>query len=148
MRGENGRRLLDPVELAMTIWHDIDHNGGRRVHEWFLPDGTITFDQLTVRGHDEIASIYRDRRDGTERVSRHVSTNFVVEEIDGSTTRVTSILVLFAGNGEPPLDNLIPQVVADVEDVFELCDDIWLVRTRKITHVFISPQTVLGVPTR
>lgn len=142
-----GAGLVTPVELVLAIWHDIDHNGGRRVHEWFVPDGTITFGQLTVQGHDEIVATYRERRDGTERFSRHVATNFVVDELDDETVQVTSILVLYAGNGEPPLSDLLPQLVADVNDVFVRVGDRWMAQSRRIAHVFIAPDTVLGVPT-
>jgi hypothetical protein len=147
MSGINGDGELSPSELVLTIWHDIDYNGGRRVHEWFVPDGTITFDQFTVQGHDDISATYLERRDGTERFSRHVATNLVVEQTDDRTVRVTSLLILYAGNGEPPLSDLLPQVVADVFDEFVNVDGRWMAKSRRIIHVFIAPETVLGVPT-
>jgi hypothetical protein len=147
MNGIDNDDALSPIDLVFAIWHDVDYNGGRRVHEWFVPDGTITFDQFTVQGHDEIVATYLERRDGTERFSRHVATNLVAERLDDSTVQVTSILILYAGNGEPPLTDLLPQVVADVFDVFVKVDGRWMAKLRRIIHVFIAPETVLGVPT-
>jgi SnoaL-like protein len=139
---------VSPSEVVMAIWRDIDHNGGRRVHEWFLPDGTLDFGKQTVRGHDEIAETYRKRRDGTERVARHVATNLHEERLDEHTARVTSIVVLFAGNGTPPIPQLVPQFVGDVEDVFVLDAGKWWVRSRSMTPVFFSPEVGLAVPMR
>jgi hypothetical protein len=81
-------------------------------------------------------------------VARHVVTNLTVEPLNGSTVRVTSLLLLFAGNGTPPLPNLVPQVVGDVVDTLVRDGDAWLVQQRTITHIFIAPDTVLGVPTK
>ncbi len=136
-----------PECTVIAIWHDIDHNGGANVHEWFVPEGTLTFDRRTFRGRDQIAEVYRARRDGTSRVARHVATNLQVEGIDDATVKVVSTLVLFAGNGDPPLREVVPQLVADVQDVFVRTRDCWLIQARRISHVFISEDTVLGVPT-
>ncbi|HWD02018.1 MAG TPA: nuclear transport factor 2 family protein [Amycolatopsis sp.] len=132
--------------MVLAVWRDIDHNGGRTVHEWFLPEGTLNFGREIVRGRDAIAEIYRKRRDGTGRVARHVATNLHEERLDEVTARVTSIVVLFAGNGTPPLPQLVPQFVGDVEDVFVRTAGEWRLRSRTMTPVFFSPEVELAVP--
>lgn len=141
------RPSMSPVDIVIEIWHDIDHNGGRRVHEWFLPDGTLTFDRRTILGRREISAIYLARSDGTKRVARHVATNISIREANEHSASVSSLLILFAGNGDPPLADLVPQVVGDVADTFVKERGLWYLKERRISHVFISPDTVLGVPT-
>jgi hypothetical protein len=138
---------MDPVGIVHAMWRDIDLNDGRRAHEWYLPDGTLTFDQHTIRGRDEIAATYLKRRSGTGRVARHVATNIVAEPLGDQTVHVYSIVVLFAGNGTPPLPAVTPQLVGDVDDVFVRDGERWLIKSRRISHVFIAEETVLGVPT-
>lgn len=137
-----------PIETVIAAWDDIDHNEGRRVHEFFVPDGTIIFDQYSVQGIAAIEDVYRARRDGTARVTRHVATNVRVEPLGDGSVRVRSTLVLFADNGNLPLPSPEPKLVADVSDVLEMLQGRWLIRSRRICHVFIAPETVLGVPVR
>lgn len=137
-----------PIETVIALWDDIDHNDGKRVHEFFVPDGTITFDQYSVQGIAAIEGVYRARRDGTARVTRHIATNLRVEPLDEGRVRVRSTLVLFADNGNLPLPSAGPKLVADVDDVLQKLQGRWLMRSRRISHVFIAPETVLGVPVR
>jgi hypothetical protein len=130
------------------MWRDIDLNGGCRAHEWYVPDGTLTFDQHTIHGQDAIAATYLKRRSGTGRVARHVAANIAAETVDDQTVRVYSIVVLFAGNGTPPLPAVTPQLVGDVDDVFVRVEGQWRIKSRRISHVFMGQDSVLGVPTR
>jgi hypothetical protein len=139
---------LDPVGIVQAMWRDIDLNDGRRAHEWYLPDGTLTFDQHTNYGRDEIEATYEKRRNGTGRVARHVATNISSQAVDDNTVNVYSIVVLYAGNGTVPLPNVNPAMVGDVNDVFVREGGRWLIRSRTITTIFIAPETVLGVQTR
>jgi SnoaL-like domain len=139
---------MEPAEIVLAMWRDIDLNGGCRVHEWYVPDGTLTFDRHIIHGRDAIAATYLKRRSGTGRVARHVAANVAAEAVDNQTVRVYSIVVLFAGNGTPPLPAVTPQLVGDVEDLFVRVDGQWLIKSRRISHVFMAEDTVLGVPTR
>jgi hypothetical protein len=140
--------VTDPVDIVHAMWRDIDLNDGRKAHEWYLPDGTLTFDQRTSHGQDEIAATYEKRRSGTARVARHVAANISREVVDDTTVRVYSIVVLYAGNGAVPLPNVNPAMVGDVFDVFVREGGTWLLQSRTITTIFIAPETVLGVPTK
>jgi hypothetical protein len=139
---------MEPADIVLAMWRDIDLNGGRKAHEWYLPDGTLTFDLHTIHGRDEIAATYLKRRSGTGRVARHVAANVIAEPVDDQTVRVYSIVVLFAGNGTPPLPAVTPQLIGDVEDLFVRADGQWLIKSRQISHIFIAEDTVLGVPTK
>lgn len=139
---------MSPIDIVHAMWRDIDLNGGRKAHEWYLPDGTLTFDQHTIYGRDDIEATYLKRRSGTGRVARHVAANVAAEPVDGQTVRVYSIVVLFAGNGTPPLPAVTPQMVGDVDDLFVRDGRRWLIRSRRINNVFIGEDTVLGVPTK
>jgi SnoaL-like domain len=141
-------RPVTPSEKVLAIWRDIDHNDGRQVHEWFEPDGILTFGREAIQGRADIAATYFKRRDGTGRVGRHVATNLVEERVDEQTVRVISLVVLFAGNGTPPLPQLVPQFVGDVEDILVRDGADWLVRSRTLTPIFFSPDVPLAVPMR
>ncbi|MCA0243741.1 MAG: hypothetical protein LCI02_23130 [Proteobacteria bacterium] len=62
-----------------AYWHDVDHNGGRLAHLWFLHDGVLQIAGRRVATRAAIEAFYRQRRERGPRVSRHVVTNCCAE---------------------------------------------------------------------
>lgn len=80
----------------------------------------------------------------------HESTGVMV---GWSRTRrdVTSTLVLFAGSGDAghaPLRDDRPQLVGDVRDLFGRAHGRWTLPEPRVSHAFMSKDTVLGAPER
>jgi len=135
---------LMPVLVA--LWYEIDHNGGMVASEFFTPDAELRFSNAVFRGTEQIEQVYAGRSARGPRVSRHIVANLHVHEAGSTWARVTSVLLLFGEDGEPPRPTTSPALVGDVLDEFELRDGRWLIRSRWIRNLFIEPTTELAVP--
>src|SRR5262245_11331650 len=84
-------------------WWDVDLNGGRNAHEFYLPDGLYVVGQNRFAGHDQIRAFYawRARREST--TSRHLINNLQVFATDDHHARLVAALSLFRANGPPPV---------------------------------------------
>jgi hypothetical protein len=132
--------------FLVELWHDIDHNAGRRASTFFAPDAELRFSDARFHGRDEIARVYADRAARGPRVSRHLVMNLHVLDSGQESVRAISALVLFGDDGEAPRPITSPALVADVIDELERHDDGWLITSRWIKYLFIEPVTELAVP--
>ena len=62
--------------LEVTYWYDVDFNGGRTAHEFFIPDGVKMVGHNRFEGREEIRKFYewRDRK-STRLNSSHAITS-------------------------------------------------------------------------
>ena len=83
--------------LETNYWWDVDLNGGRNAHEFYLPDGLYVVGQNRFAGHDQIRAFYgwRARRGST--TSRHLISNLTVFATDDRHARLVAALSLFSG---------------------------------------------------
>ena len=132
--------------MLLGLWFDIDHHGGIAAHEFFTEDATLTFDAKTLHGRAEIEDVYRQRRERGGRFSRHVQTNLHATTLTPERVECSSVLLLFAADGEPPLPSTAPSAIGDVNDVVVRFGNEWRIASRRITHVFIDPSTTLAIP--
>lgn len=132
--------------VLVALWYEIDHNGGSRASAFFTPDAQLRLSDAVFRGTAEIDQVYASRSARGPRVSRHIVANLHVLEAGEAWARVTSVLLLFAQDGEPPRPLTSPALVGDVIDELELHQGRWLIRSRWIQNLFIEPATELAVP--
>ncbi|WP_432180480.1 nuclear transport factor 2 family protein [Streptomyces sp. NBC_00063] len=135
------------LEVVTALWFEIDHRKGSQASEFFVSDAELRFSQRTFRGTGEINSVYAGRAARGPRVSRHVVANLHVTAAGFDWASAVSTLILFADDGEAPRPHTTPALVADVTDSFERHDGCWLIRSRRIDHLFIESDTTLAVPT-
>jgi hypothetical protein len=78
--------------LETNYWWDVDLNGGRNAHEFYLPDGLYEVGQNRFAGHDQIRAFYawRARRGAT--TSRHLINNLQVFRTDEHHARLVAAL--------------------------------------------------------
>src|SRR5262249_60033202 len=56
--------------LEARYWHEVDCNGGRRAHEFYLPEGVMVVGHNRVQGRDKIPAVFAWRgRPGTTATS-------------------------------------------------------------------------------
>lgn len=132
--------------IVTAVWYDIDHVNGTGASAFFTPDAELWFGERCFHGTAEIDAAYAVRAARGARVSRHIVTNMHLTSVGPTEVTAVSNLVMFAEDGEPPRTAVAPVIVSDVVDEFELRDDIWQIRSRCFTPMFVSPQASLAMP--
>ena len=71
--------------LETRYWHEVDRNGGRNAHEFYLPDGLMVVGHNRFQGREKIREFYewRERHAATAissvKTTRHLVNNLFVE---------------------------------------------------------------------
>jgi len=126
-------------QLVAEFAYRVDVLGGVTVAEMFCEDGYYESDGQRSTGRAAIRAAYELRADRGPRTSRHLFTNLRIFHDDGGGFRGTSIMLLFAhdGNGVHPAQ---PILVADVDDEYVLSEaGEPEIRSRRLTTVFVDP---------
>ena len=137
-------RLLLRVELEelnAEFAYLIDHDLSEQVADLFTADGSYgrSTGEMSV-GHDAIRQAYGARRARGPRTARHIFTNLRLGSVSEDRVEATSILTLFASDGEPP-HAAEPLLVADYADTCRRCDDgRWRYLSRTATWLFRHPS--------
>jgi hypothetical protein len=139
---EDERSVRAELEaLNVEFWYRVDHLNGAGVDELFTEDGAYSVAGGRNAGREAIAESYVLRAARGPRVSRHVHSNLRVAIESPSRAHGTSILTLWARDGEAPLDLTLPVSVSDVDDDYVLGDDgVWRIEHRHLTTVFQGPE--------
>ena len=128
---------LEIEALNAEFAYLIDHGRNSEVAGLFTEDGVYgrsTGERST--GRAAIAESYRQRVAHGPRTARHLFSNLRLQMEGERRARGTVILTLFAEDGLPPLP-ADPMLVADYDDIYELCaDGRWRYRERIITGLF------------
>lgn len=128
---------LEIEALNAEFAYLIDHDQSDRVADLFTEDGVYGRSSgARSVGRETIRDSYRRRKEHGIRTARHIFTNLRLTPIDDSRVRGSCVLTLFAQDGPPP-HPANPLVVADYDDLYELCGDgRWRFRKRIVTWIF------------
>jgi len=127
--------------LNVEFWYRVDHLNGAGVDELFTVDGAYSVAHGRNAGRRAIAESYVQRAARGPRVSRHVHSNLRVAIESPTRAHGTSILTLWARDGEAPLQLTLPVSVSDVDDDYVLeVDGMWRIEHRHLTTVFQGPE--------
>lgn len=133
--------------LIAEFAYRIDQGRSETVAELFTEDGWYgrANGQKTV-GRDAIRAAYAERAARGERTARHIFTNLRLTIDSAEAAHGTTILLLFAGDGPPPLPAR-PMVVQDYDDQYRLEDGVWRFAARATNRLFVdeSYQDVLNL---
>jgi len=128
---------LEIERLNAEFAYLIDQGHSERVADLFTEDGV--YGRSTgerSEGREAIRESYRRRASRGVRTARHIFSNLRLTVESERRVRGTTILTLFAEDGPPP-HPAKPMLVADYDDVYELCEDErWRYRERIITWLF------------
>ena len=112
--------------LIANYWADVDEEGGRRAHEFYLPDGLYAIGNNRFEGQDKIRAFYARRQYGTV-MTRHLISNLRVFAEAAPNARMAGIMSLYRADGKSPFQGARPPaMIADFEARCVLGDDlIW-----------------------
>jgi hypothetical protein len=133
--------------LEAKHWYDVDFNGGRRVHDFYCPDGQYIVGPNRFEGQKGIRTFYDWRRSRGEMSSRHIISNFVVQERDGRRARASGLITTHCAKGGPPVEyGNVPALVSDFTSEYVLGnDEVWRYMSHRLDPVFIGKDTPLSL---
>ncbi|MBI5264118.1 MAG: nuclear transport factor 2 family protein [Bradyrhizobium sp.] len=131
------QRLLIERECERLIHaytHLIDYGEAARVADLFTDDGTCESPEATLIGRDRIRDSFQARQDRTDRTSRHVCTNALLNVIDERQAEGVVYFTLYRHDGgdlgrPAPLEG--PLMVGEYRDRFVRTDAGWRFARRK-----------------
>jgi hypothetical protein len=109
------RQMIEALN-AEFAWL-IDHRDGAGVDALFTPAGVYDMSNRVFRGREEIRGFYQARKSRGRRAARHVFTNLHLVMDEPARATGTTILTLYACDGEPPYPTQAI-LVADYDDVY------------------------------
>jgi hypothetical protein len=129
--------------LETNYWWDVDLNGGRNAHEFYLPDGLYVVGQNRFAGHDQIHALYAWRARRGSTTSRHLQ----VFATDHHHAGLVAALSLFQANGPPPVQRVpSPCLIADVIGECVCGEDgTWRFRSHVVRPVFLGSDRPLSL---
>lgn len=142
---ESALLIQQLYQNVVAYWDDVDTRGGANAAAYYLEDGVFDGGTHKQVGREAIARFYNWRAERGARVSRHVVTNFRVEQTAKDRAVSTWMMLLYAADGEPVLPSLPAIAISEVTDVNVLCDDgLWRYESRTFKALFKggAPTTV------
>jgi len=141
--------------LEVTYWYDVDFNGGRTAHEFFIPDGVKMVGHNRFEGREAIREFYewRTRLVGAKAVRhlgisgvkavRHLITNLYVASSRERCATVLGLVIFYGGATYPSKrQSNSPMMVADLITECVLNEDnVWRYKSHTLRPVFMSNET-------
>jgi len=134
--------------LEARYWHDVDCNGGRTAHEFYLPDGLMVVGRNRFEGRDKIREFYgwRERQAVTSissvKTTRHLINNLFVEASDTRHAKVRGIVSIYGAVARPPaMQSKPPMLIADLMNECVLDEGGgWRFKAHTLQPVFMSHE--------
>jgi SnoaL-like domain len=141
--------MLDTNDLALwyalnrlmaNYWADVDHNGGTRAHEFYLPEALYTVGNNRFEGAEKIRAFYARRRQHGNTTTRHIVSDLRVFRDDARRARTVGVMTLFRADGRPPFEwSKPPAMIADFEAQCLFGDDqMWRFQLHVLRPIFVS----------
>ena len=154
--------MLDTDDLALwyalnrlmtNYWADVDDDGGRRAHEFYLPDALYAVGNNRYEGEEKIRAFYARRRQLDIATTRHLVDNLRVFRDDARRARSIGVMTLYRADGKPPFRGARPPaMIADFEAQCVLDDDgVWRLQSHVLHPIFVStdvPASIVIDPKR
>jgi hypothetical protein len=140
-------------QLEAKYWHEVDMNGGRDAHEFFMPDGVMVVGDNEFRGQDRIKEFYQWRARQTSasvrtaKTMRHLINNLYVEASGDGWANVIGVVSFYGGSPFPAARQSKPPML--VADLANRCvpgeDGVWRFQSHTVKPVFMSPEVPLSI---
>jgi hypothetical protein len=134
-------------QLMIDYWADVDNNGGRQAHEFYLPDALYAVGTNVFEGEENIRAFYDRRRQRGNTATRHLISNLQVFRDDTWHARAVGIMSLYRAEGHPPIEEVRPlAMIADFEARCVLGDDqLWRLQSHVVRPIFIGTDRPFSV---
>jgi hypothetical protein len=126
--------------LMTDYWDDVDRNGGKQAHEFYLPDALYAVGGNRFEGEEKIRAFYARRRQFGNTTTRHLVGNLRIFAEDAWHARAVGVMSLYRADGRAPIQGMRPPaMIADFEAVCVLAGDRpWRFRSHLLRPVFVS----------
>jgi len=133
--------------LVSDYWAEVDDNGGRRAHEFYLPDAIYIVGANYFEGHENIQAFYERRRERGVTTTRHIVSNVRVFRDDARRARLVGVMSLYRAEGRPPVEEARPlAMVADFEAQCTMAgNQQWRFRSHELRPIFIGMNRPFSV---
>jgi hypothetical protein len=134
--------------LEIRYWREVDCNGGRHAHEFYVPDGVMVVGHNCFQGREKIREFYawRERHVATVissvKTTRHLVNNLFVDSCDGRSAKVFGIVSFYGASTRAPVaHSKPPMLMADLVNECVLDDDAgWQFKSHLLHPVFMSHE--------
>lgn len=129
------------LDAVIASWRVVDQEQGHGQEQRFTEHASYSTAGATFTGRAEIADALAARVAAGTRTSRHVLSNWTIDELTARRARLHYLVTLYAAMGEPPRSMTgQPIAVGDIDDVLVCSDDgdPWLIESRRFTPIFIA----------
>ena len=126
--------------LTSSYCHYIDRGEARRVVELFTEDAEWASPEGTVKGHGALLDHFGAREDQRGRKSKHVCTNFWLEDVSETEANGGVYLTLYRDDGDPERERVRvdgPVLVGEYRDQYSLTGYGWRIARRSVTVDFV-----------
>jgi ketosteroid isomerase-like protein len=125
--------------LVVHYCHLVDHGQAARVADLFCEEGVWSAGGAQTIGREALRAQFQRRQDRTERTSRHVCCNLLLDVHDQDHASGVVYLTLYRHDATPgadisPLSG--PAMVGEYRDAFERTPDGWRFARRELVIVF------------
>ena len=135
----------DLEALAIEFWNDVDFNGGRNAHNYYVEDAVFTTSVRTIHGREAIRAFYAARQARGARTSVHLVQNFCIRASSAREVGVRYVMTLHAADGEGVLPSKPAIMIAEVcETALRQADGSWLYTARTIKALFRDDTPTTG----
>jgi hypothetical protein len=133
--------------LEIKYWFEVDFNGGRKAHEFYVADGLFAVGENRFQGHDRIRAFYAWRQRRGHTTSRHLISNFQISGLRQECAELIGALSLYRADGRPPFHGeRPPMLVADVNAVCARAEDgLWRYQSHIVRPIFVGSDIPLSI---
>jgi SnoaL-like domain len=126
--------------LMTDYWAEVDNNGGRQAHEFYLPDALYVVGENRFEGEEKIRAFYARRRQFGNTTTRHLVGNLRVFPDGVRHARAVGIMSLYRADGRAPIRGIRPPaMIADFEALCVAAEDRpWRFRSHLLHPVFVG----------
>ena len=126
--------------LTSSYCHFIDSGEARRVVELFTEDAEWASPEGTVKGHAALLDHFGAREDQRGRKSKHICTNFWLEDVSETEATGGVYLTLYRDDGDPDrararVDG--PVLIGEYRDEYSLTKNGWRIAKRSVKVDFV-----------
>jgi hypothetical protein len=135
--------------LLADYWADVDGNGGREAHLFYVSDGTYAVGSNRFEGRDAIAAFYERRRYGAA-LTRHIVSNLRVFRDDAARARIKGVMALYRAEGKSPFQGAHPPaMIADLDIACRLdADGRWRFDSHVLRPFIVSNDMPASITIR
>ena len=126
--------------LTSAYCHFIDRGEARRVVELFTEDAEWASPEGTVKGHAALLDHFGAREDQRGRKSKHICTNFWLEDVSETEASGGVYLTLYRDDGDPDRGRARvdgPVLIGEYRDQYSLTGYGWRIAKRSVKVDFV-----------